>query len=160
MMTDKNDVPTPPADADNDGTVDANETVLAGTIADVTAHVATVTSLDDLKALRKAEKSGKDRVGVIDAIDKRKAEIADAAKGGKDAEETPVVSPTPDKSREAEKSRHQEIKELEASIAEDQKRLDDLRRERDYVEFPKMVKGRTFASREEQDAAGPDFADV
>jgi len=51
----------------------------------------------------------------------------------------------------------QEIALLEERIAFLRKRADSLRHP--FIEFPKMVKGRTFASREEQDKAGPDYAD-
>jgi len=50
-----------------------------------------------------------------------------------------------------------EIALLEARIAFDQKRLWEL--QHPIIEFPKMVNGRTFADRAEQDAAGPEFAD-
>ena len=49
------------------------------------------------------------------------------------------------------------VEQLEARIAADQALLDALKHP--PVEFPKMVKGHIFASREAQDAAGPDFAD-
>ncbi len=61
-------------------------------------------------------------------------------------------------------SPEEEIAMLEQRIAADQARLEQLRRP--FVEFPKMVRSRrdgearTFKSRTEQDAAGPDFADV
>ena len=51
----------------------------------------------------------------------------------------------------------EEIAKLQKRIAEDQARLWEL--EHPIIEFPKMVKGRTFNSREEQDAAGKDYAD-
>ena len=53
----------------------------------------------------------------------------------------------------------QELAELEKRIAVDQARAEELRFRINFAEFPKMVKGRTFASRAEQDAAGPEFAD-
>lgn len=52
----------------------------------------------------------------------------------------------------------QEIAELENRIAVDQARIHQLRNP--IIEFPKMVKDRTFASREEQYAAGPEYADA
>lgn len=54
----------------------------------------------------------------------------------------------------------QEIEALEASIAADQVRLEELRFRANFQEFPKMVKGHVFNSRAEQDAAGPEFADA
>ena len=47
--------------------------------------------------------------------------------------------------------------EVEKQIASLQARLWEL--DHPIIEFPKMVNGHTFNSREEQDAAGPDFAD-
>jgi hypothetical protein len=51
----------------------------------------------------------------------------------------------------------EEIKEVQRRIASLQARLREL--EHPFQEYPKMVKGHTFNSREEQDAAGSDFAD-
>lgn len=70
------------------------------------------------------------------------------------APSTVAPAPAPERPTSAE------IKALEASIAADQARLTEFKAKRDFVEFPKMVKERTFGSREEQDAAGPDYADV
>jgi hypothetical protein len=52
----------------------------------------------------------------------------------------------------------EEIALLRKRIAEDQARLEQLLHP--PVEFPKWVKDRVFASREEQDAAGPEYAEV
>lgn len=54
----------------------------------------------------------------------------------------------------------EQVAALEASIAADQAQLAALVTKRDFQEFPKMVKGVVFASREEQDAAGPEYAEV
>jgi hypothetical protein len=53
-----------------------------------------------------------------------------------------------------------EITALEASIAADQARLAALRVKRDFKEYPKAVKDQIFASREAQDAAGPEYAEI
>lgn len=45
------------------------------TVSDAETHIAAVGSKDELAVLRKQEKKGKDRVGVISAIDARKAEL-------------------------------------------------------------------------------------
>jgi hypothetical protein len=49
-------------------------------VEDASAMIAAATSTDQLDYYKKAEKAGKDRVGVYDAIDKRRAELKDAAK--------------------------------------------------------------------------------
>jgi len=51
----------------------------------------------------------------------------------------------------------QELAELQKRVASDLARIWEL--EHPIIEFPKMVNGRTFKDRAEQDAAGPDFAD-
>ncbi len=51
----------------------------------------------------------------------------------------------------------EEIIEVQKQIESLKARLWEL--EHPILEFPKMVKGHTFNSREEQDAAGPEFAD-
>ena len=51
----------------------------------------------------------------------------------------------------------EELAFLQDRIAKDQKRVWEL--EHPIIEFPKMVNGRTFANRAEQDAAGADYAD-
>lgn len=50
-----------------------------------------------------------------------------------------------------------ELAQLRKRMASDEVRLWEL--EHPIIEFPKMVNGRTFDSRREQDAAGPEFAD-
>lgn len=50
-----------------------------------------------------------------------------------------------------------QIEALEKIIAEAQAQLYAL--QHPFQEFPKEVKGQVFASRAEQDAAGPEFAD-
>lgn len=66
----------------------------------------------------------------------------------------PPAPPVPVPSLDAE------IADLEGRIAADQARLAALIARRDFKEYPKDVNGRTFGSREEQDAAGPDYAEV
>src|SRR5687768_9126992 len=51
----------------------------------------------------------------------------------------------------------EEIARLRKRIAEDEARIWEL--EHPVQEYPKMVKGQTFNSKEEQDAAGPEFKD-
>jgi len=51
----------------------------------------------------------------------------------------------------------EELAELQKRVASDLARIWEL--EHPIIEFPKMVNGRTFQNRAEQDAAGPDFAD-
>lgn len=66
------------------------------------------------------------------------------------------AAPEPSKPAKAETA-PADPAELEAKIAELQKQLYDLHHP--VIEFPKMVKGHTFQTRAEQDAAGPEFAD-
>lgn len=82
-----------------------------------------------------------------------------AGKGKKaDAAGAPAPAAVPDPVDDAA-SLKDEAEALEASIAAGQARLAEIRAKRDFKEFPKFVKGQIFASREEQDAAGPDYAD-
>ena len=66
------DSPDPNAGADGKG---ATAYAGDGTVSDVTAHVATMTDVDALKALKAQERKGKGRQGVYDAIDARIAEL-------------------------------------------------------------------------------------
>lgn len=50
------------------------------TVGEAKEFIATVATVEELDTLRKAEKAGKARVGVLDAIDARKAELKAAAK--------------------------------------------------------------------------------
>lgn len=99
---------------------------------------------------------------------------AAAAEAAELAPSTPLVlEPGPvlgleHKDSGASLSLEAEAAELETRIAVDTARLERLRFEINFKEFPKMVTGvdtdgrtytRTFASRAEQDAAGPGFAD-
>ena len=68
--------------------------------------------------------------------------------------EEPVAKPAPPVDPAAVAA---EITALEAQIAALQAKL--LTLQKPEIEFPKMVKGRSFKDRAEQDAAGPEFAD-
>ncbi len=63
--------------------------VTAATVDEAHTYIATVFSIDELDALKKTEKAGKDRVGVLSAIDDRKvilkAEEKEKAKAAKEA---------------------------------------------------------------------------
>ena len=66
----------PASDEAADKTADAGtETVLDSTVADVADAVAKMTDVHALQRLRAQEKRGKNRVGVIEAIDARIAEL-------------------------------------------------------------------------------------
>lgn len=67
------------------------------------------------------------------------------------------VEPTPPAEPKKGLTPAEELIEVEKEIAALQARLWELHHP--IVEFPKMVKGRTFNTREEQDAAGPEFKD-
>ena len=69
----------------------------------------------------------------------------------------PPEPPAPSKPLKGNLAPADEIAELEKRIASDQERIRLL--QNPIVEFPKIVNNRRFESREEQDAAGPDFAD-
>lgn len=77
---------------------------------------------------------------------------------GKD--KTEATEGEPEASPVVVRSLTDEISDLEGRIAVDQAQLAALVAKRDFQEFPKMVKGVVFASREEQDAAGPEYAEV
>lgn len=80
----------------------------------------------------------------------------------KAAAAAPKAKPAPDLVQPVVASGHDlkgERAALLARIEADQKRLAEVERLLRFKEYPKMVKDRTFASREEQDAAGPEYAD-
>lgn len=63
------------SDDDTDTEHDLDLTVLEGNALSVKEYINTLDDHDQLKALRKAEVSGKDRTGVVNAIDARMEEL-------------------------------------------------------------------------------------
>lgn len=67
-------------------TRESDETILSGTVAEVSEFVSKVTNTTELDALKTVEEAGKNRAGVLDAIEKRRgvlaANAASAAEAG------------------------------------------------------------------------------
>lgn len=67
-----------PAAAVTPHTRESDEAILAGTVADVSDYVSKVSNTTELDALKTAEEAGKNRTGVLDAIEKRRAVLTAA----------------------------------------------------------------------------------
>jgi len=64
--------PPVPGATKNPPTTDGGDSILAGTVDEVSAHIATIDDPADLDTLEDAEKDGKNRAGVLKAIDKQR----------------------------------------------------------------------------------------
>jgi hypothetical protein len=86
-----NGLPAPDAAADAAVTAapnaphtrESDATLLSGTVAEVSTYIALVSNTTELDALKTAEEAGKDRAGVLDAIEKRRVALT--------AAQTPIV---------------------------------------------------------------------
>lgn len=99
------------------------QTATSGTVEDLKAHLDTVTSQDELDAIKQAETDGKNRTTAHDAIEAKRAELSagaggqepDASPAGSDGQDANVTAPDGDKSADAT---HDEGGELTTTLAQ------------------------------------------